>query len=156
MSDKEKNMLFSFFVGKLNIALPIDYVLKALPLVELKYLPNLPESILGLLNYQGEIYPVFDLRKQYGDDDTSIAIENSIIIGNKEGFKFGILATKIVGNILKPDKKTSESSEFNNKISLSSRYVQYKDNLICLSDPAEFLMEKDKHLLSNILKEHND
>ena len=155
MNKTEEIIFFSFFAGKLNIALPIEYITKALPLAELKYIPNLPKSIIGLLNYQGDIYPVFDLRKLYGEDEISLSIDNHIIIGEKEGFRFGVLATEIVGNISKPQKENENLSDKKDKNPLSSRYVQIKDELICLTDPAEFLLEDEKNQLSDILQNHS-
>jgi chemotaxis signal transduction protein len=155
MIKTEEKIFFSFFVDKLNVALPIEYITKALPLAELKFLPNLPQSVIGLLNYQGDIYPVFDLRKLYRDEDLSLSINDHIIIGEKEGFKFGVLATRIVGNISKPLEANEQKAAPKDKNLLSNKYVQIEDELICLSDPAEFLLEDEKSQLSDILQQHN-
>lgn len=149
-----ENVFFSFFIGRLNVAIPIEYIIKALPLLELKYIPDLPKNIIGLLNYQGDIYPVFDLRQTYNDDDDEITLNDSIIIGEKNGFKFGILATKIAGNITAPVKNIL-IDDANKDALFKDKYIQSETGLVYLSDPSQFLFDEEKKLLNSLLHDEN-
>ena len=61
-------------------ALALAAVLKVIRAVELTYLPNAPDNLVGLLNMGGEIVPVLDVRKRFHLPNREIDLNDRIII----------------------------------------------------------------------------
>lgn len=152
MTEEQTKMYFYFLVDSLNLAIPLEFVLKVVSLPDLLFLPNLPNSVIGLLNYHGNIYPVFDLGIIYSGKSTQLSIENSVIIGQKKEFKFGILTTKIMGNIEGNEEKIASDREKHENPAFDNKYIKHFDNLVYLSDPMQYLLDEEKEKLIDILQ----
>lgn len=62
------------------MALPIDKVERVIPAIEVTGLPEAPEAVLGVININGEVIPVFDLRRRFNLPEKEIIPENKMII----------------------------------------------------------------------------
>jgi purine-binding chemotaxis protein CheW len=56
---------FVFSLEDQRYALALAAVLKVIRAVELTYLPEAPENLVGLLNLRGEIVPVLNIRARF-------------------------------------------------------------------------------------------
>jgi purine-binding chemotaxis protein CheW len=63
--NKHKNSYLSFSLGKESFAIPIGKVLEVLQKMYITQIPEMPEFIKGVINFRGDILPVFDLRSRF-------------------------------------------------------------------------------------------
>lgn len=63
---KRKNTFLSFGIGKETFAVPVGKVLEVLEKQYITDVPNTPEYINGVINFRGNIIPVFETRKKFG------------------------------------------------------------------------------------------
>lgn len=152
MEGKIDSTYFGFSVGIIDVALPVQNILKVVPLAQLKYLPNLPDCVIGLLNYHGEVFPVFDLRIKFKLTERKISITQNILLGEIDDFKFGILTTKIIGNIDKNGPHLIADRRIKTDSSETGDFIHHKDDLVYIADPLKFLLPEEKENLSSILK----
>ena len=67
-------MLFLLFeIGSDRYALDARQIIEVVPLVRLKQIPNVPDHVVGLMNYRGAAIPVIDLGLLF----TAVPCENS-------------------------------------------------------------------------------
>ena len=67
-------------LGEQRYALPLTAVERVLPAAELTPLPDAPEVITGILNFQGRIVPVVDLRGRLGQLQRELALADQIVL----------------------------------------------------------------------------
>ena len=63
--DPQKTLV-GFVVGEIRYAVDIGAVLQIVQPLELAPLPHLPESVVGVADYRGDVVPVIDLRARFG------------------------------------------------------------------------------------------
>ncbi len=82
------------------------------PLKTVTYIPGLPDFIVGIINYRGEIISVIDLKLFFDLPGRESADKGHVIILSKTDMEFGIIADEIVGvrsiprNTLQPSLPT--------------------------------------------------
>ena len=58
--------LLLFRIEAQRYALPVAVVLRVLPMVAVSALPRAPDVALGVINLQGTVIPVLDIRRRFG------------------------------------------------------------------------------------------
>ena len=53
----------TFLLGQENFAVPVSKVLEVLEKQNITRVPRMPEHILGIINFRGDILPVIDTRQ---------------------------------------------------------------------------------------------
>lgn len=69
-----------FTLDELAFALPLQTVVRVIHVVELRRLPKAPEIISGIINVEGEIVPVVDVRKRLGLESKETDPDDRLII----------------------------------------------------------------------------
>ncbi len=77
---ERSSQYFVFGLEDQRYALALAAVLKVIRAVELTYLPNAPDNLVGLLNMGGEIVPVLDVRKRFHLPNREIGLNDRIIV----------------------------------------------------------------------------
>ena len=65
-----------FTLDELECAILLENVVRVIHAVDIRKLPKSPEIITGIINIQGQIIPVFDIRKRFGYITREINIED--------------------------------------------------------------------------------
>jgi purine-binding chemotaxis protein CheW len=87
----EKNLLVNmmpstqlvvFTLDGQPFALDLAMVHRVVPAIEVTSLPNAPSVILGVVNIQGELLAVVDLRRRFGLPERDISLSDQLIIAN--------------------------------------------------------------------------
>lgn len=71
-----------FLVDEQTYALRIEEVERILRAVEVRPIPQSPAHVRGIINVQGRILPVVDLRLRFGQQTRDIRLEDHFIIAN--------------------------------------------------------------------------
>ncbi len=91
------NKYFVFTLDGQHYAMEVSMVGKVIYAVELIYLPETPEFLLGLINMGGKIIPVANIRKQFNMPDREIDLDDRIIISQISTWKIAFIVDKVEG-----------------------------------------------------------
>ena len=69
-----------FRIDQQHYALPLDHVIRAVRMVALTVVPDTPKSVLGVFNLSGQIVPVIDLRRLFGQSDRPPELNDILLI----------------------------------------------------------------------------
>ena len=72
----------------------VEHIIRS---VQLTYLADAPELLLGLMNMSGEIIPVINIRKQLRRPAKGMLISDRIVIAKSSVFTIGFIADEIIG-----------------------------------------------------------
>jgi purine-binding chemotaxis protein CheW len=149
------DQILVFTLDNLTYALPLPPVVKVIHAVEIRHLPKAPEIISGIINVQGQIIPVADIRKRFGlagretDPDDRMIIA---IAGKRKVVFFADTVTGIRDMTSRQFADARESLPFAEHI---RGVAKIDDELILIYDLEEFLSIDEEKALEDALKSKN-
>lgn len=81
----------------LRIALPLSVVERVVQAVALSLLPGAPDIVLGVLNLQGRLVPVFDPRRRFGLSARTLGPGDRIVVARAGQRPVALLADAVEG-----------------------------------------------------------
>jgi purine-binding chemotaxis protein CheW len=141
-----------FTLDELAFALHLSNVIRVIPAMEIRELPKAPDIIKGIINVQGLIIPVVDIRKRFGHSGRKTEIDDRIIIADTGKRKVAFFADTV------SDIKELESKQFvSSKKSLPfAEYItgvaKIDNEIILIHDLEEFLSLDEDMGLEEALK----
>ncbi|MFW2569709.1 chemotaxis protein CheW [Legionella sp. 29fVS95] len=88
-----------FLINEYQFGLPLKSVDRVVQVVEITPLPSLPPSILGIINLQGQIMPVLNIRLYFYLPEHQINLSDKLIIITQNQKSTAFLVDKVVGVI---------------------------------------------------------
>jgi purine-binding chemotaxis protein CheW len=86
-----------FTVNELLFAIPLEVVVTVIHSVEIRKLPKCPEIISGIINVKGQIIPVVDIRKRFGEAAHEIELSDRLIITDTRKRRVAIWVDAVIG-----------------------------------------------------------
>ena len=141
------DQIIVFALDELVCAVPIHAVQRVIHAVEIKRLPKAPEIIAGVINVNGRIIPVVDIRKRFGFTSREIDLDDQFVIANTGKRVVALWVDSVSGvREIKPPQLTDtrETLPF-------AKYImgigKVEDELILIYDLEQFLnLEEEKEL----------
>lgn len=95
MGNKELKVLI-FSVGSNYYATDIMEIERILGYEEPTKLPDSPEFLEGVMNYEGNILPVISLSKKFGIESKEKSADTKIIVAKQNNYKTGIIVDLVL------------------------------------------------------------
>ncbi len=89
--------LFLFKLDEQRYALDFAAVERVTRIVEITPLPKAPAIVLGVVDVQGRILPVLDLRKAFHLPEREISLSDQLIIAGNKGLGITLLTQEVLG-----------------------------------------------------------
>jgi purine-binding chemotaxis protein CheW len=151
-----KNTYLSFIIGEELYAVNVSKVLEVLEKQSISRVPNAPHYIRGIVNFRGDIVPVFESRDKFNLDERP-ANETYVIIvldlsKEKETFRIGAIVDK-VKDVLEIDENDIKSVPVMSR-DYNTRFLHgiYKLNekFILLLDVEKVFTDDEVNILSKV------
>jgi len=143
-------------------ALPLPLVKEVICLPELVSLDNMPDHIVGVFNYHGQLVPVMNLDSPLGHVSFRYKISDNIILFEWDGFVSGLIIDE-TRNLLdiQPEEMELESPpeiESGHPHPLIAHLVQHDDGVINMLHPLPLPQDRDviKAFIQNISESDHD
>ncbi len=149
------DQILVFTLDELSYALLLPTVLRVIHAVEVRRLPKAPEIISGIINIQGQIIPVADIRKRFGLAEREIELDDRMIIADTAKRKVALFVDAVTGI-----KDLATRQFVNSKEALPfAEYIRgvakVDDELILIYDLEQFLSLDEEKELEHALKTKN-
>jgi purine-binding chemotaxis protein CheW len=141
-----------FTLDELLYALPLHTVIRVIHSMEIRHLPKAPEIISGIINVQGQIIPVIDIRKRFGLKRREIDLEDRFIIADTGRRQVAFLADTVTSiRDLAPgqQEQAEESLPFAEYL---GGVAKIDNELILIYDLEQFLNLDEERVLEQVLK----
>jgi purine-binding chemotaxis protein CheW len=142
-----------FFVLRLDdrlYALHLPVVLRAVRVVEITPLPKAPDIVSGIINVQGEIIPVVDIRKRFGLPRRETRPSDQIIIARTSRRTVALLADESGEILERPEVVYAE------KVVAGMEYVRgvvkLEDGMVLIHDLDTFLSLDEEAALDDAME----
>ncbi len=144
------NTYLSFNINRELYAVNVEKVLEVLEQQEITAVPNTPEVIQGIINFRGEVVPVFETRIKFNlparDANSSFVIIVLDLSNENELYRIGALVDKVKDvieineNQIKP--VPAMSKEFN---------AEFLQGIVKLDNEFILLLDADKVFSSSVI-----
>lgn len=89
--------LVVFTVDERRFGLPLSLVDRVVHAVEITPVPQAPAVVVGMINFQGRIIPVFGLRERLGLPTREVQITDQLVIARTEKRTVALLTDNVAG-----------------------------------------------------------
>ncbi|MFH0785054.1 MAG: chemotaxis protein CheW [Pseudomonadota bacterium] len=89
--------LLLFTLSDMHCALPLAEIERILRVVEINPIPKAPEILIGLINVQGRIIPVLNLRRQFRLPASEVTLNDQLIIARSTNGSAALLVDNVIG-----------------------------------------------------------
>jgi purine-binding chemotaxis protein CheW len=146
------DQILVFTLDELSYALALPTVVRVIHAIEIRHLPKAPVIIIGIINVNGQIIPVADIRKRFGLVEREIDLDDQLIITDTGKRQIALLVDTVTGiRDLAPSQMaaTKETLPFAEHI---RGIAKINDELILIYDLEEFLSLDEEQVLEQALK----
>ena len=145
-----------FSLDEPRYAIYLSAVQRVVQAVEITPLPKAPDIVLGVINFQGEIIPVVDIRKRFKLPAREINIEDQFIIAQTSK-RVVVLAVDSVSGVfeLENDKVIDAETVFPYTDYISG-VAKIERNIILINDLEKFLSLDEEIILDKALMEETE
>jgi purine-binding chemotaxis protein CheW len=137
---KDKSRYYVIFrIDQQRYALPLDHVTRAVRMVAITPIPDAPNSMLGIIAMAGQMLPVIDLRRLFGQAGNRPELQDILLIVQIQDQTVAVIVDEVL-NILEFSSKQIQSPPA--AVSQSrflSAAVQQEDTMILVLDASRML-----------------
>lgn len=143
--------LVVFFMDEQKYALRLAVVERVVRIVEIVRLPKAPKIILGVINIQGRIIPVVNIRQRFDLPERDIALNDQLIIANTEKRTVALIVDAVDGVMEFPDLKVTSPDQILPSMEYIAGVIKMENGLILVHDINRFLSLEEEQRLEDVL-----
>jgi len=143
--------LVVFSLDEQRYALRLASVERAVRMVEITSLPRAPEIVLGVIDAQGEIMPVLDIRRRFRLPERQPGIADQLIMARTATRCVALVADAVVDVITLPADELVEPASILSQLDCVEGVARLDDGLVFIHDLDAFLSLEEEQALTTAL-----
>jgi len=141
------NQYVVFTLDEQRYALYLSTVERIIPVVEITPLPKSPDIVLGIINVEGKIIPVIDMRKRFRLSERELDLNDVLITAQTPSRTVALVADAVSGVIEGSEQDVTAAKDILPHMKYVKGVVKLKDGIILINDLESFLsLEEEKAL----------
>lgn len=143
--------LLVFTLDSQRYALRLDTVERVVRAVAVTALPDAPEIVLGIINVQGRIVPVIDMRKCFNLQEKQLCVSDQFIITSTARRTFALAADAVFGVVECPTGGVVSTEDILPHMERVEGVMILTDGMVLISDIGKILSLDDEAALADQL-----
>jgi purine-binding chemotaxis protein CheW len=119
--------------------LKLDAVERVVPVAEIQPLPKAPGIVLGVINMQGRIVPVVNVRRRFRMPEREIALSDRLILARTGTREVALLVDAVLGVLELSDVQTTAAGSIAPGLDYVEGVAKLPDGLLFIHDLNTFL-----------------
>ena len=119
-------------------ALAVASVKRVVRAVEIAPLPGAPRGVRGVINVQGEVIPVFDLRVRFGRPERDVRVTDHLVIADTGRRHVALIVDAAAGVVKADDAQVVAAAEILPQFDGVEGVMKLNDEIIFIHDLARF------------------
>jgi purine-binding chemotaxis protein CheW len=144
--------LVVFSLGEQRYALHLSAVDRVVRVVEITPLPNAPEIVLGVVNVQGRVIPVVDIRKRFRLPQREVDLSDRFIIAQTSRRMVAIVADSVRGLAQRAEQEVIAAERILPGMDYVEGVAKFEDGMVLIHDLGKFLSLDEEQALDESLK----
>lgn len=147
---KNPDSLIIFTLDDRRYALPLSSVDRVVRIVAVTPLPKAPDIVSGVINIQGRIIPVVNMRRRFGLPERALALTDQLVIAHTARRPVALVADAVLDVIACP--AVVEAEHIVHGIAYLEGVAKLEDGLILIHELDRFLSLEEEDLLNHALE----
>jgi len=144
---KKPDRLVVFTLDEQRYALYLSAVERIVRMVEITPLPGAPDIVMGVINLQGLVIPVFNIRKRFGLKNREPDLNDHLIIAKTSRRTVGLVVDEVSGMVEQGAERFVPPEKILPRIEYIEGVIKLEDGMILIHDLDRFLsLEEEKRL----------
>ena len=149
---QDADSLIVFTLDNQRYALPMQAADRVVRIVAISSLPKAPDIVLGVVNIQGRVIPVVNMRRRFSLPEREFALSDQLLVAHTATRPVALIADEVL-DVMKSTARNLVSAE---KILPATEYVagvvKLEDGLIFIHDLDRFLSLEEGAVLDSALE----
>ena len=128
-----------FILGDQRYALPLSAVERVVRVVEVTPLPQAPDIVLGVVNVQGRVVPVVNLRRRFRLPERAIALTDQLVIAHTTRRPVALVVDAVTGVLEYSGREAVGARDIVPGMEYVEGVVKLADGLVLIHDLDRFL-----------------
>lgn len=147
MSDPGSNQLVVFTLDDRGYGLPLPAVERIVRAVAVTPLPKAPDIVLGVINVQGRVIPVINVRRRFRLPEREIGLADQIVIARSRRRRVALVVDAVSGVLEYSEPDAVGAQDVLPALPYVQGVVKLAGGLILIHDLDTFLsLEEESHL----------
>jgi purine-binding chemotaxis protein CheW len=144
---KRLRKLVTFSLDDRKFALYVSAVQRIIRVVEVTPLPAAPEIVVGIINMQGRVIPVFDIRMRFHLPAREVQLNDQLIIASITKRTVALLVDSVNDVVEIPEEKIIDAEQILPELEYVEGVVKTEGGMVLIHDLERFLsLPEDKAL----------
>lgn len=148
------NQIIIFTLDDQHYGLPLSAVERVVRMVDITPLPKAPDNVLGIINVQGRIIPVINMRRRFRLPEWELALTDQLIIAHTARRPVALVADAVTDVHEYAEQEAVAAQDILPGVEYVAGVVKLENGLILIHDLDKFLsLEEDAqldHALENV------
>ena len=144
--------LLAFFLDDQQFGLHLPAVQRVVRAVEITPLPKGPEIVLGVMNVQGRIIPVVNVRKRFRLPEEEMNLNDQLIIADTSKRTVALLVNEVGGVLEYPAQEVTTADKIVPGLEYVEGVVKLEDGMILIHNLDTFLSLEEEKVLEEALR----
>lgn len=149
---KESDLLLVFMLNDQRYALPLYAVDRVVRMAAITPLPKAPDIVLGVVNIQGRVIPVINMRRRFHLPEQEIALTDQLVIAHTARRPVALVADAVLDVITCSAQRMVAAEEIIPGVKYVEGVVKLEDGLIFIHDLDKFLSLEEENSLGYALE----
>ncbi|NQT24053.1 purine-binding chemotaxis protein CheW [candidate division KSB1 bacterium] len=141
-----------FKIDQQLFAIRLSEVFRIVRVVQITSIPEVPEVIEGVINVQGDIIPVVNLRKRFGLNAGELDLDAQIILINSKDRMLGLLADEVIDILESQEGDIISQKKLLPGADRIQGFIKNEENMILIQDIETLLTINEEKKLEKSLK----
>jgi purine-binding chemotaxis protein CheW len=143
--------LLEFTLNSHKYAVHLDAVERVVPMVEVTPLPHAPGAVMGIVNLQGRIIPVFDLRKRFGLEAAEPSLTSQLVLARTARWTVLLPVDSVIGLAQRSSGEITHPESIAPGIEYIDGVAATGDGMVLIHDLDRFLSVEEEQSLRESL-----
>jgi purine-binding chemotaxis protein CheW len=152
---KRLRKLVTFSLDHRKFALYVSAVQKIIRVVEVTPLPEAPEIVVGIINMQGQVIPVFDIRMRFRLPARNVQLNDQMIIASATKRTVALLVDSVDDVIEIPEEKIIADEQILPELEYVEGVVKTEGGMVLIHDLEKFLSLHEEKALDEAMEALN-
>ncbi len=146
------HQLVVFTLDERNYALHLSAVERVIRAVDVTPLPKAPAVVFGVMNVQGQLVPVVDIRKRFRLPERDMRLSDRLIIAHTSKRAVALIVDSVSGMLEISEERIVAAKRILPTIEYVEGVVKLDDGLILIHDLDQFLSLDEEQALDEAIR----
>jgi purine-binding chemotaxis protein CheW len=140
-----------FRLDEQRFALPLARVRRVLRAVEVTRLPHAPSIVSGVIDLQGEITPVLDMRRRLQLQEREVSVDDQFIIAQMSRRSVALVVDEVHGVCELEQSDVIKANMIGSAPAFIEGVIRLEESLVLIQDLEKFMSLDEAHRLDRAI-----